>query len=97
ADELRGTWGSGLLSTGYYVILPWKSWPASDKLRVVTQLVLPDGRVFEADKDVTIRPTPARYRKAPTVVPPCDPELPASPDAEPPILPSPRKFDGKPT
>lgn len=54
-NQLRQTWRSGLLSTGYFVILPWKNWPTTEKLRVVAQFVLQDGRVFEADKDVTVR------------------------------------------
>jgi hypothetical protein len=54
AEELRRSWHSGLLSTGYTVVLPWKRCPTTEKLRVVAQFKLPDGRVFEADKDVTI-------------------------------------------
>src|SRR5262245_47958180 len=93
-DQLRRTWRSGLLSTGYYVILPWKAWPSSDRLRVVAQLTLADGRMFEADKDVSIRATPTRYRKTPTgPAPACEPDLPGPPGAEPPTLPQPRKLD----
>jgi hypothetical protein len=36
------------------VVLPWKRCPTTEKLRIVAQFKLPDGRVFEADKDVTI-------------------------------------------
>jgi len=57
-DQLRRTWRNGLLSTGYYVVLPWKSWPTTPRLRVIAQFTLADGRVFEADKDVTIRLLP---------------------------------------
>ena len=57
-DQLRRTWRNGLLSTGYYVVLPWKIWPTSSKLRVIAQFTLADGRAFEADKDVTIRLPP---------------------------------------
>jgi hypothetical protein len=46
------------LSTGYVVALPWKLCPTTEKLRVVAQFKLPDGRVFEADKDVTIHVPP---------------------------------------
>src|SRR6266478_1273319 len=28
-DQLRRTWRNGLLSTGYYVVLPWKTWPTT--------------------------------------------------------------------
>jgi len=73
-EDLRRTWKSGLLNTGYYVILPWKVWPTTEKLRVVAQLILIDGRIFEADKDVTIRLPPEACRPA---LPPAEvtPEL----------------------
>ena len=55
AAQLGPTWRRGLLSTGYFVVLPWKTWPSSPKLRVVARFTLDDGVVFEADKDVTVR------------------------------------------
>jgi hypothetical protein len=83
--ELRNTWRSGLLSCGYNLVLPWKLWPTAEKVRVVAQLRLPDGRVYEADKDVTVRPIPH---------PPPAP-LPAPPSG-PPILPPPAPLEGPP-
>jgi hypothetical protein len=62
-DQLRRTWKTGLLSTGYYEVLPWKSWPSQTKIRVVARLTLADDRVFEAEKDVTIRLTALERRK----------------------------------
>jgi hypothetical protein len=62
-DELRKRWRSGLLSTGYLIVLPWKNWPTTEKLRIVVQFVLADGRVFEADKDITVKLAPKQYRK----------------------------------
>ena len=62
-DELRRSWRSGLLSTGYSLVLPWKTWPASEKVRVVVQLMLDDGRVYEAEKDVTVRLAPKALRR----------------------------------
>jgi hypothetical protein len=62
-DQLRRTWRSGLLSTGYFIVLPWKNWPNSEKIRVVARFTLSDGRVFEADKDITIRLIPVMRRK----------------------------------
>lgn len=88
-DQLRRSWRSGLLSTGYYVVLPWRNWPSGEKLRVVARFTLTDGRVFEAEKDVTIRGTPAQYRK-PTPVP--ETREPILPGPEVP-LPPPRKLD----
>jgi hypothetical protein len=91
--HLRRLWRSGLLSTGYFVVLPWKNWPSSEKIRVVAHFTLADGRVFEAEKDVTIRLTPIAYRKTPPAFPletPPEPGLPTS-DVIP--LPAPRKAD----
>jgi hypothetical protein len=58
ADQLRRSWHSGLLSTGYSLVLPWQVWPSTEKLRVVVRFKLDDGRLFEADKDVTVRIAP---------------------------------------
>jgi len=69
-EQLRKNWRSGLLSTGYQLVLPWKVQPTYSKLRVTARLTLSDGRVFEADKDVTIRlPTPAEPKPGPVLVP----------------------------
>lgn len=56
--EMRKSWKQGLFSTGYQFILPWKSWPQYENLRVLARLMMPDGRVFEADKDIKIRIPP---------------------------------------
>ena len=69
-DELHRSWRSGLLSTGYVLVLPWKVWPSNDKVRVVAQFRLADGRLFEADKDVTVRVVPVEKRPPPP--PPID-------------------------
>jgi hypothetical protein len=62
-DALRRAWKNGLLSTGYYLVLPWKTWPGNEKVRVVARLILSDGRTFEAEKDVTVRLVPPAHRK----------------------------------
>src|SRR5579859_5103072 len=70
-DQLRRSWHSGLLSTGYTLVLPWKTPPATEKLRVVAQFKVPDGRVYEADKDVTIHlPPPGSRPVPPPALPP---------------------------
>jgi len=93
-DQLRRTWRNGLLSTGYFVVLPWKVWPTSSRMRVIAQFTLGDGRVFEADKDVTIRlppnlrglppPGPSPHQ-VPSRMPPAD-----GPDATGPEFPAPQ-------
>jgi hypothetical protein len=64
AEQLRRSWHAGLLSTGYVVVLPWQRCPTTEKLRVVAQFKLPDGRVFEADKDVPIHVPPLAQQPA---------------------------------
>jgi hypothetical protein len=55
ALQLRRSWRSGLLSTGYFVTLPWQKVPATEKLRIVAQFYPLEGGAFEAERDVTIR------------------------------------------
>lgn len=90
AEQLRRLWRHGLLSTGYQLTLPWKVWPSNDKLRVIAQFTLADGRLFEADKDITIRPSPLGLRRSgPASL--GEPSPPAAPASESP-LPAPRKL-----
>jgi hypothetical protein len=71
-DQLRRSWKTGLLATGYVLVLPWKVWPSTEKLRVTVQFRLCDGRLFEADRDITVRVAPVNQRPlpAPVIVPP---------------------------
>jgi len=87
ADQLRRSWRSGLLSTGYSLILPWQVWPSTEKLRVVVHFKLLDGRLFEADKDVTVRLAPERKK----VMPPADGVGP-----QPELIPPPTEFKPPP-
>ena len=95
-EQLQRSWKNGLLTTGYVLNLPWKVWPSSEKLRVTAQFQLADGRVFEADRDVTVRLTPLNQR--PTVIPNTPPSpAPSFPPAPQPanetgpaLLPAPR-------
>jgi len=106
SDELRHTWRTGLLSTGYHLTLAWKNWPTTNKIRVVVRFVTEDQRQFEADKDVTIRQVPASMRKMlpPDPPPPLmpkaadgTPQTPKDPEIPPPPkeieLPLPRKLE----
>jgi hypothetical protein len=104
-EQLRRTWQSGLFNTGYKLTLGWKVWPGSEKLRVSARFLMIDGRVFEADKDITVRVVPEKQRPtvsipvlpAPTPVPSgiATPAIPAPlevipmPDGPSPTLPAP--------
>ncbi len=88
-EQLRRSWRSGLLTTAYFLVLPWKNWPTCERLRVVAQFTLSDGRVFEADKDVTVHLPPTdSHTPVPDDLRP--PGTPAGPPLEP--LPPPRKL-----
>lgn len=68
-DQLRRSWKSGLLSSGYVLTFPWKVWPTTEKLRVVAHFKPVDGRVFEAEKDITVRLPPLDQRRTLPVPP----------------------------
>lgn len=96
--ELRRTWDTPVFGgPAYRITVPWKSWPATEKLRVVARFTTLDGQQFEADKDVSIRLAPERLVNREPRVPvfetsgphlgtPPDPELlaPPSPSDVPP-------------
>ncbi len=58
AEELRKAYKQSLFSTGYQVTLPWKLLPQYENLRVAIRFKLPDGRIFDADKDVKVKLIP---------------------------------------
>lgn len=98
-DQMRRSWKNGLLTTGYVLNLPWKVWPTTEKLHVSALFQLPDGRTFGADKDVTVRLTPANRRPttpAPCTTTPTTPTPTPSDDGGPSLLPPPRVEPGKP-
>lgn len=85
-EELRRSWKEGFLSKGYHVVLPWKIWPNYDHVRVTARFCLADGRVFEADRDATVRPVPLANR-----IPLAEPVMqPPTPSKHPIPLPMPR-------
>ncbi|MBN9121936.1 MAG: hypothetical protein J0I06_22810 [Planctomycetes bacterium] len=82
ADRLRSTWKSGFISTGYFVALPWQTPPSTDRVRIAVRLVTTDGRAFEADRDVNVKPPYPPRGGAGNVLPypqPAVPGLPSTP------------------
>jgi hypothetical protein len=57
-DTLRRTWKSGLFSTGYFLTLQWDQPPVYERVRIQVRMQTLDGRVFEADRDITVRVIP---------------------------------------
>ena len=87
AEQLRSTWKGGLLSTGYFVPLQWQQFPTTTKVRVAVRLTAADGRMYEADRDISVRPMVQAYPATP-VMPGRQPLLPGSPPpGVPPVLP----------
>ncbi len=107
SDKLRRTWKSGLISTGYFVAVPWQTLPSNERVRIAVRLTTTDGRVFEADRDVTVKVTVvprAGGGNVPTipVLPsgrqPIFPEMPGVPSVIPPgteELPPPAPVEGE--
>lgn len=70
AEQLRKTWKGGLLGSGYFLPLQWDLPPTSGNVRVAVVFTTNDGRSFEADRDVQVKPLPGIGKAAPTVVMP---------------------------
>lgn len=83
-EELRRKYQNGLINSGYMLTLPWKTPPSTEKLRVLARFTLVDGRVFEADKDITVRVLPEHKRRTITA-----PVMPAPTPVPKPMLPAP--------
>jgi hypothetical protein len=87
AERLRPTWRNGLMSTGYFVALPWQTYPTTYKVRVAVRFTTTDGNTFEADRDLTVRPVPQAVPRHPGGV--REPLYPAAPPPSvPPAIPS---------
>jgi hypothetical protein len=56
AEQLRRTWRSGLLSSGYFVPLMWDKPPSVPNVKLQARLTTPEGKEFEAEKDITVKP-----------------------------------------
>jgi hypothetical protein len=81
AEKVRPTWRSGFISTGYFVAVPWQTYPSQERVRVAVRLTTLDGRAFEADKDIVVK-----LCQTPLVGPvglPSTPVLPRVPGREP--------------
>lgn len=92
SDALRRTWKSGFISTGYFVALPWQTLPSTDRVRVAVRLVASDGRAYEADRDVNVRPP---FPPQNNVLPYPSTPLPGAPPGVPTVPPPPPGGGGR--
>lgn len=56
AEQLRASWKQGLLTSGYVLTLGWQTIPRSSRVKIMASFTLEDGRRFEAEKDLSIKP-----------------------------------------
>jgi hypothetical protein len=68
-EQLKKAWRGGLLGSGYFVPLQWDRPPTTEKVRITIRFTTPDGRVYEADKDATVRPLPGLVPRAVMPIP----------------------------
>lgn len=90
---LRRNWKTGLLSSGYFVSLPWQTVPMTEQLKIVVQFQTLDGAWFEADRVIQVRLPHLRGEPPPK---PLDPGIMPSPPAQigvPTLIPAPQQFD----
>lgn len=97
-DTLRRNWKGGLFSTGYYLTMQWDQLPAYDRVKLLVRMQTLDGRVFEAEREITVRVMPnggAGMREnclPPTAVPrfppAIEPSVPPASSVPPAIVPS---------
>jgi hypothetical protein len=69
-EQLRKAWKGGLLGSGYFLPLAWDLPPTSGKVRVAVVFTTTDGKSYEADRDVQVKPLPGLGKTMPTVVTP---------------------------
>ncbi len=64
-EQLRKAWKGGLLGSGYFLPLQWDLPPTSSRVRVAVVFTTNDGRSYESDRDVTVKPLPGIGKPAP--------------------------------
>lgn len=78
-EQLRRTWKTGLLGSGYNIPLQWERPPCHNRVRIVVRFQTLDRKEFETDKDITVQVLPGLS----------GPALPGPLPSGPPVLPSP--------
>ncbi len=68
-EEVRASWHSGFISTGYLFQVDWQKRPVAKELTLHARLTIPDGRKFNATTQIKVEP-PAASSVARTGKPP---------------------------
>ncbi len=95
ADKVRPTWRTGFISTGYFVAVPWQTYPSIERVRIAVRFTTLDGRSFETDRDIMVKvcssrpvgsvvPNPKREPLFPEPLPPGSGSSPAPGSSLPP-------------
>jgi hypothetical protein len=54
AELLDGAWTAGWSEAGYQLVVPWKTWPTAEQVRVAARLTLADGTSYDAEQAVSL-------------------------------------------
>ena len=55
-EQMRSSWKQGLLTSGFVLNCLWQASPKSDRVKILASFTMEDGRRFEAEKDLAIKP-----------------------------------------
>lgn len=101
-EQMRSSWKQGLLTSGFVLPCLWQATPKADRIKILASFTMEDGRRFEAEKDLAIKPpvdrmpaNPSLPGLLPTPTPgvldlPPGPARPAEPAPKPEALPTPK-------
>lgn len=56
AEQMRASWKQGLLTSGFVLNCLWQAPPKSDRVKILASFTMEDGRRFEAEKELAIKP-----------------------------------------
>ncbi|MFM7539702.1 MAG: hypothetical protein ACKO9Z_08590 [Planctomycetota bacterium] len=55
-EQMRASWKQGLLTSGFVLNCLWQAPPKSDRVKIMASFTMEDGRRFEAEKELAIKP-----------------------------------------
>lgn len=79
-DQMRSSWKQGLLTSGFVLNCLWQACPKSDRVKILASFTMEDGRRFEAEKELAIKPPADRTGALPAPVLPLPPSNAVAPE-----------------